>query len=372
MKEIKDLEFIDLDLEVLEDRPMPEEDSTPTENKAPGKDNPEEEEEDENEAPGIMDMLTGKLGHFLFVLIILIFLGLIVYKIWNWGTTVISDYDPNNINDNAEIEVLDYIIPLINDTDMVGVDDGKTTIVAFGNAPFADDRDSENSLAHMIEEKTGATVINCAIADSYLATAGETIQNTPDLMDLFNFYWLSTLACLDNEKIYIRDEDDMAILPAEAFEVIETMKAIDWETVDVITIMYDGSDYLAGRNCYDASNLTNIETFYGNLCAGIELFQETYPYIRIIVMSPTYAYAIDENGEYVSSDIMVYNEYPLSTYAGMLERGSYLHSVSYLDHIYGTIHEDNASEYLIDNIHLNEKGRELVAERFKYALEYFD
>lgn len=357
MKKIEDLEIIDLDKESL-----PSEESQVQ----------AEEETIEDETSGIMDILTGKLGHILFILIILIILGLLVYKFFTWGTTIKSEYDPNNISDDYEIEVLDNIVPHINETDIVGIDDGKTTIVAFGNAPFADDRDSDNSLASLIEQKTGATVINCAIADSYLATVGETIQNTDDLMDLFNFYWLSTLACLDNEKIYVRDEDDMKKLPAEAFETIETMKAIDWSTVDVITIMYDGSDYLDGRWVYDASNLTNIQTFYGNLCAGIELFQQTYPYIRIIVMSPTYAFGMDDNGDYISSDIKVYGEHPLSTYAGMVERGSYLHSVTYLDHIYGTIHEDNASDYLIDNIHLNEQGRELVAERFKYALEYFE
>ncbi len=354
MKKIKDLEIIDLDADDTQDKPVPE------------------EEFEEESRPDIMDILTGKLGHILFALIILVILGLIIYKFFTWGTTVKSDYDPNNISDNYEIEVLDNMVPHINNTDIVGVDDGKTTIVAFGNAPFSDDRDSENGLASLIEQKTGATVINCAIADSYLATAGETIQNTDDLMDLFNFYWLSTLACVDNDKIYIRDEDEMNILPAEAFEVIETMKTIDWSTVDVITIMYDGSDYFDGRQVYDASNLTNIETVYGNLSAGIELFQETYPYIRIIVMSPTYAFGIDDNGDYISSDIKIYAEHPLSTYVGMIERSSYIHSVSYLDHLYGTVHEDNASEYLLDHIHLNQQGREMVAERFKCALEYFD
>ena len=37
-----------------------------------------------------------------------------------------------------------------------------------------------------------------------------------------------------------------------------------------------------------------------------------------------------------------------------------------------TIHEDNAREYLSDHIHLNVEGRKKVAERFVYALNYFD
>lgn len=366
MKPIKDLEIIDLDKKDDLDKLETEQDfdaDTPM----------NEDESPEEKGSHIMDILTGATGHILFALIILFIIGLIIYKFFTWGTTVKSDYDPNNINDNPEIEVLDSIVPHINETGILGVDDGKTTIVAFGNAPFADDRDTEGSLSSLIEQKTGATVINCSVSNSYLAAKSETLQYADDCMDVYNFYWLSTLACVDNTAAYEDMEEKFGdLLPQEGKEVCDTITSIDWETVDVVTIMYDGSDYLDGRACYDASNLTNIQTTYGNLCAGIELFQQFYPYIRIIVMSPTYAFGIDENGDYISSDIKVYNEFPLSTYAGMMERGAYLHSVTYLDHIYGTVHEDNASQYLIDNLHLNQDGRELVAERFKYALEYFD
>ncbi|MBQ8822327.1 MAG: SGNH/GDSL hydrolase family protein [Lachnospiraceae bacterium] len=366
MKKIKDLEIIDLDSELEEGTSQTEE---KTENKKKKAATPEPEEE---ERPDLMDILTGKLGHIIFILIILIFVGLIVYKVWNWGTTVKSEYDPNNISDEYEIEVLDNFVPLINETDIVGVDDGKTTIVAFGNAPFSDDRDSEDNLARLIEEKTGATVINCAIPDTYLAFEGSSVESPESVMDIFNLYWLTTIACFDSDILYYYTEEQIESFPAEAVEVVEQLKTIDWETVDVITIMYDGSDYLDGREVYDIEHQTDIHTTYGNLCASIELFQQCYPYIRIIVMSPTYAFGIDDDGEYISSDIKIYNEHPLSTYAGMMERGAYLHYVTYLDHIYGTVHEDNATQYLIDNIHLNLDGRHAVAERFKFALEYFN
>jgi lysophospholipase L1-like esterase len=43
-----------------------------------------------------------------------------------------------------------------------------------------------------------------------------------------------------------------------------------------------------------------------------------------------------------------------------------------VDHLYGTIHEDNAEDYLTDNLHLNKAGRELVADRFVEALYYYN
>ena len=148
--------------------------------------------------------------------------------------------------------------------------------------------------------------------------------------------------------------------------------SIDYETIDVIMIMYDGSDYLDGRLVADLNKPTDIQTFIGNLDASLELLQNTYPYARIIVMSPTYAFAINEDGDYVSSDIYVYNEYTLSTYAIMIDRATYNRGITFVDNIYGTINEDNASDYLLDHIKLNLAGRDLVADRFLYALNYYN
>ena len=47
-------------------------------------------------------------------------------------------------------------------------------------------------------------------------------------------------------------------------------------------------------------------------------------------------------------------------------------SVTFVDNLYGTITEDNAKQYLTDYIHLNQKGREKIAERFLYALNYYN
>ena len=100
--------------------------------------------------------------------------------------------------------------------------------------------------------------------------------------------------------------------------------------------------------------------------------QDFNPYCRIIVMSPTYAFAINEEGEYVSSDIQRYGQDVLSTYVIRQYASCATRSVSFVDNLYGTITEDNAEEYLIDNLHLNVEGRRRVAERFEYALNYYN
>lgn len=313
--------------------------------------------------------------HIILLLVFLVSIGLIVYKISTWGNRVESDYDPNASQDfEFEVEVQDNILPHFVDEDSPVADDGITTVLAFGNAPFADAFGENDNLAVLIENLTDNVVVhNCAVEGSYLAASQYTFLADEDPMDAFNFFWLTTLAAMDNTIIYEQAFEAMGdTVPAGAREAFDILSTIDMYTVDVITVMYDGSDYLAGRPVSNPDNNTDIQTFYGNLNAGIEKLHEYYPHLRIIVMSPTFAYALDENGEYVSSDLYLYNEYPLSTYAMMLERGASMHTASFLDHFYGTVNELNADQYLEDHLHLNAEGRKKVAERFVFALEYYD
>ena len=298
-----------------------------------------------------------------------------MYKISTWGNRVESDYDPNANNDfEFEVEVQDNILPHFVDESIPAANDNVTTVLAFGNAPFADNLGEKDNLAVLIDDLTDDVVVyNCAVENSYLAASQYTFLANEDPMDAFNFFWLTTLAAMDNTIIYEQAFEALGEnAPAGAHEAYDILSTIDMNTVDVVTVMYDASDYLSGRPVSNPENNTDIQTFYGNLNAGIEKLHEYYPHLRIIVMSPTFAYALDENGEYVSSDLYHYNEYPLSTYAMMLERGASMHTASFLDHFYGTVNELNADQYLEDHLHLNAEGRKKVAERFVYALEYYD
>lgn len=312
------------------------------------------------------------IWHIAFVLILTLCVGLIYFRFANWGTRVPSFFDPDaEIDDNDFIEVLDHMINV--PADRRQDTDGIRTVVLLGNSPFADERDSEDSVVSLIGQMTDATIYNCSVADSHLAAARETFLAEEDPMDAFNLYWLSTLITLQNTSIY---ESAFAAMgdsaPEDTRYAYETLSTLDFQNVDVLAIMYDASDYLEERPLYNVLNTTDIQTFAGNMDASLDLLCNAFPHLRIIVMSPTYAYYVDENGEYISSDIHKSTGYSLSTYAGNLEQIAYYHSVSYLDNIYGTVNEENAREYLTDHLHLNAAGRRRLAERFVYALEYFD
>lgn len=306
--------------------------------------------------------------HFALLATVFIVIALIAYRLTHW----IDHIDQKELFQDGPgvyVDTNDQIVPLTDETGNIlplDHDGNGITILALGNAPFADDRDSKDSLAAMIEEMTDATVINCAVSGSYMAESGNP-------MDMYTPYWL-TFVCLTEQthQAYIDAPQNLGEdLPPEADYVFETLSTLDLNTVDVVTIMYDASDYLLGHAMYSDDNSTDVGTFTGNMEATIELLQAYYPHIRIIVMSPTYAFAIDEKGDYVSSDIQRYGWDVLSTYAIRQCYSCVSRNVTFVDHLYGTITEDNASEYLTDNLHLNVDGRRLVAERFAYALNFY-
>lgn len=313
--------------------------------------------------------------HVVLVIILLISVVVIVVRIKNWGVRLsIDELIPDSeITDEVPIEILDNILPNLDSEGSAAAADGETNILLLGNGPFADDYGTIDNVGNIIAEMTGANVYNCAVPGSYLAATNYTFSAAMDAMDAYNFYWLTTFVAKDNSQPCeqaIADSPEQ--LPPEAWDVYETMMNIDFSMLDVIGVMYDASDYLDGRTLYNPEKPIDIQTYYGNMVAGIEAIQERYPHIRIIIMSPTYAYAVNSAGEYVDSDIYVYNEYPLSTYSQMLEQAAAYKGVTYVDNFYGTVNVTNCQDYLMDNVHLNKDGKQKIAERFVYALQYYD
>lgn len=332
----------------------------------------EEDYPEEDEAPAPVGIRRFLNVHVFFALVMIIVIGLVAYRFTHWGQRV-SQSDIFKDGQGSYDDSWDSILPLTDENGQMVITDA-SNIVLFGNAPFADDRDSSDSLANLIAKETGANVYNCSISGSYLAAQELNFDPTVAAMDAYCLYWLVSLATgAPIDSYYVQAAEQLGDkTPADAEEVINTLKTLDFNTIDTVAIMYDATDYLLGNPMYNDDNPTDPTQFTGNLEASLDVLQSLYPQIRIIVMSPTYAYAVDENGDYVSSDMYIYNNRDvLSTYVIKECYSANLHSVSFMDNLYGSITEDNAKEYLTDNLHLNVKGRKLIAKRFEYFLNYY-
>lgn len=314
--------------------------------------------------------------HIVFAVAAIVIIAIIVSKFIGFGRTISrEEIDAITVPPNPEITVFDDILPnMAEDDGTFPEDDGVTTVVCFGNSPFSDDRHADTNLCELFAEETGATVYNCSVPGSFMSSFYDPFQNDYFPMDAFSFCRLATAFTQDDYSMVeaaIDMYDAVEYDTTEIKEAMEVLRSIDFETVDAIFIMYDGTDYLNGRKMYSDDNFTDPTQFTGSMAAGVQMIQETFPWIRIIVMSPTYAFGVAEDGTYVSSDVKTYGQHFLSTYVIKQAEAAYNLQVSFVDNLYGTIHEDIAPDYLTDNIHLNLEGRKLVAARMKEALEKY-
>lgn len=314
--------------------------------------------------------------HIVFlVLVVLLIIGIVV-KFSNWGVMIHQEdifKDGMGTYDNS----YDMMLPAFDENGdaLYPKYDKDSKILLFGNDALADDRDSKDNLAAIITKQTGATVYNCSVSGSYLASSEPYLIASDNPENALNFYWLSFVVAGDlvDKEVLDSINELGKDAPPEAMEVYNTLNSIDLNEIDVIGIMYDGHDYLAGSPMYSDDEFYDIRTFTGSLSAGIDLIRENHPHIRFIVMSPTYAYGVDEEGNYISSDIQTYGgQHFLSTYVIKQAEAVSALGVTFVDNLYGTIHEDNADLYLTDNIHLNVDGRKKVAQRFIDAMYYYN
>ena len=279
-----------------------------------------------------------------------------VYKLvrWNMGTVKTEGVT----GESYEVEVLDQIFLMPPDKKALAVDDGKETILMLGNDVLTYYKD-ENGFAQQVEKKLGATVINAGFPASTVAlkTAG-----AEDPIDTFSFYNVSN--CIVNGDYSGLIESARKFEDSTYDNSAIALSELDMNTVDTLVIFYDAQDYISLRIGMNPDNDSDPVTYSGALNAGIKAIQEKYPFIRIVCMSFPMCYAYDNTGALVSGDRYDFGNGRLTTYLQFMIDVSGSTGVSFVDNYYGTIHEDNSSEWLLDNIHVNADCNAFMADHF--------
>lgn len=298
--------------------------------------------------------------HIIILGAIVLIAGFSAYRLYKWNKGVPSDYDPNYQTTDFDVEAMDNIIPLAPDKLEGHEDDGITTILCLGDDPFSLNQ-GEGGLAEQIAAKTGATVYNGAFTGTTMAAQFES-YNDGYILDAFSFSYVA-------QSLASGDFDLMKTAASysydEAFPRTTAMlEGLDLNTVDLICIMYDGSDYINKRPCDDPNDPEAIITYTGALRAGVHAIQDAYPHIRIVVMSHTFCHTINEEGNFENGDRVDLGNGTLSHYLQKELDATSDCGVSFIDNFYGSINEDNYLDYMTDYIHFNDDGRALLADRF--------
>lgn len=316
----------------------------------------------------VKDFLRKINFHYVFLGLVVLIILFVALRLFIWNNRA-HTIEPNTGNSSDfDTETLDNLVPYMFETEPKEPED--MVIACFGNAPFADDRNEDYNLANIIARKTGATVYNFSFEDSYLSCKNYALEAGSN--DLFSLYWLTTIFAVDNDMIVEQYLEATPDADPERVATLSLLQNLDFNTVDVITIMYDGSDYLDCRGMYNRDDSENIRHFGGALEASIKLIKEQFPHIQIIVMAPPYAYGLEEDGTYVDSTLKTYGEEgPLASYVTYQSEVCYKTFTTFIDVFYDSLSYFVADEILEDHIHLTKEARELAAEEFMEGWEYY-
>lgn len=298
--------------------------------------------------------------HLVFLAAIVLIVGFSAYRLYKWNKGVPSDYDPNYQTTDFDTEAMDNIIPLAPDKLEGHEDDGVTTILCLGDDPFSLNQ-GPGGLAEQIAAKTGASVYNGSFTGTTMAVQFED-YNDGYILDAFSFANVAQSLASGNFDLM---KTAATYSLDESFAANTAMlESLDLNTVDLICIMYDGSDYINKRPCDDPNDPYDPITYTGALRSGVQAIQEAYPHIRIVVMSHTFCHRVNEEGNFENGDRIDLGNGTLSHYLQKELDAASDCGISFIDNFYGSINEDNYLDYMTDYIHFNDAGRELLADRF--------
>ena len=281
--------------------------------------------------------------------------------IWNNGVELKVHSGQNS--GKYIIEVNDNMVYL-SDSKLEGhEDDGVTTVLCLGNEPFSQDT-SENGLAGQIASLGNVNVINAAFPGSQVTceNAEYSVESLDTMDDIFNLFYVSYAVSIGDfsslETVASAHTEDDTYQKA-----VDALKSTDFDKVDIVAIMYDGADYINGMAMQNPDVPDELTTYVGSLTNSFELLQNAYPYIRIVFMSPYYSEYDGASGRTTdigNGTLVNYFQWAYDTCGSC--------SVSFLDNYYGSVNENNYTEYLSDGVHLNTAGAEKIADHFVYKV----
>ncbi len=296
------------------------------------------------------------------LILIVVFVAVLQLLKWNRGREYVID---PNVNVDTETE--DMIFFMDPSTLSENNYDGTLDVVILGNDTLVYDDDG-NSIGDLLAEKINGNVYNCGFEGSYLAAETKTMDAVADNpIDAFGFFWLSNAIMTGDWSM---QETALNNLPdeynrREYEETLSLLKSLDFNTIDLMLIYYDGHDYLAKHPMANPTDMYDVMTMEGSFTGSFERYPVNLPHMQCMFIAPTFCYVIDEDGTKEGCDIADLGHGNLPTCLTTLVIQTNTYEVSYLDNFYGIpINAETAEQYLLDDgITPNEEGREMIAER---------
>ncbi len=241
--------------------------------------------------------------------------------------------------------------------------DKKVDIVVLGDSIMGNLLYPTHSL-DIVSEKTGKSVFNGAFGGTCMAyKQRENVMLEPAAWSMIELAEAICYGDFGLQKAALSHayqyKNINHLVPDYYVKRMEDLSQIDFSEVEILIIEHGTNDYNTGTPLDNAENFYDKGTFGGALRSGLKLFQEKYPHLRIVLMSPVYCevegqgkcYEVSCGGgtldEYVEKEKEIAEEF----------------GIDFLDAYHQSgIWEENAKTYLFDGIHPSEEGQALLGE----------
>ena len=241
-------------------------------------------------------------------------------------------------------------------------------IVTFGDSVFGLVRDG-TAIPEQLQGLLGRRVYNAALGGTAMARQAEDRRmdygkSALSLAGLVKAVWAGDFG--PQRALRIR-ENAVDYFP----EVIEGLAEVDFSQVDTVLIQYGLNDYHNGTRIDDPEDPYNEYTFLGALRSGVRSLRKVNPDLRILLVTPTYAWLIysDPPRTYQEVD---QGEGVLGDYVEALLQAARELDLEVID-VYHDFYPHERWEdwelYTTDGLHPNEAGRRKLAERIAEAVE---
>lgn len=232
------------------------------------------------------------------------------------------------------------------------------TIVNMGDSIFG--LWTNETISGQLAGMSGATVYNCAFGGTMVVPRqNDSIRAPFDFANLVSAIcsgdWTSQEAQITNEEI------SGGIFPTR----LNTLKSVDFNEVDILTIAYGTNDWAWGYYGLSLANPLKSDTgtsIIKTLRDGITTINSAYPHIKIILITPIWRWWYGND-----SDTKSYGSGTLEEFVTEYEILAKELKIPFLDSYHNlAFNENNRSVFYNEtgetSTHLNETGRKLYAE----------
>lgn len=233
-------------------------------------------------------------------------------------------------------------------------------IVCLGDSIIGNVRD-ETSVTSVMGELLGETVVNGAFGGT-CAALGNTEYRSTFYEDSINLAMLADAIAYKDFSVQFYDITSNSFRLDYFEPTIRELAEVDFDEVEIVFIEHGINDFSAGRPIDNPENPLDVYTYAGALRYSIEKLRGAYPDLKIVLVTPLFCY-FRVNGERVSdSETSDFGYGPLVNYVEAELRVAEEYGLDCIDNFHNLgINSENIDEYAEDGIHLNEKGRELLA-----------